>query len=195
MSVHMNHQIGLVPVPASGPGTVIAVSQLSLSLTFMLLDGFLGNCLDRSVNVRWVFNRYWFFFHSLSLTFTFVTLTVSSSTQRSFKPNESSTEMAGKAIAGVWTCERLTMTFDKQHCQHITISRVVEKECDRRCKWEALLNQCCVTMVWCYCRAANSHFLSGLYCEFSMLQVFTYMNANYYELSSSKNYLIWSCFM
>lgn len=60
MSVHMHHPIGAVPVPASRPGTVIAVPQLSLSLTFMLPDGCLGNCLDGSVNVRWVFNRYWF---------------------------------------------------------------------------------------------------------------------------------------
>lgn len=41
------------------------------------------------------------------------------------------TEMAGKATAGAPTCERVPMTFDKQCCQHITISRVV---CDRRCK-------------------------------------------------------------
>ncbi len=52
MSVHMHHQIGLVPVPPSGTGAVIAVSVLSLSLTFMLWDGCLGNSLDRSVNVR-----------------------------------------------------------------------------------------------------------------------------------------------
>ena len=65
MSVLLHHQIGLVPVPASKPD---AVSQLSLSLTFMLHDGCLGNCLDGGVNVRWVLNRYWFFsnFHCLS---------------------------------------------------------------------------------------------------------------------------------
>lgn len=65
MSVLMHHQIGLVPVPASGSD---AVSPLSLSLTFMLHDGCLGNCLDGGVSVRWVFNRYWFFsnFHCLS---------------------------------------------------------------------------------------------------------------------------------
>lgn len=89
MSVHMHHQIGLVPVPASGTGAVIAVSLLSLSLTFMLKDGCLGNSLDRSVNVRWVFNRYWFFwnFHCLSPShLSFVTPMVSSSALRSLQP-------------------------------------------------------------------------------------------------------------
>lgn len=34
--------------------------------------------------------------------------------------------MAGKATAGALVCERVTMTFDKQHCQHIGISGTVE---------------------------------------------------------------------
>lgn len=177
MSVHMHHQIGLVPVPASGP--VIAVSQLSLSLTFMLHDGCLGNSLDRSVNVRRVFNIYWFFgnFHCLSPSrLSFVTPAVSSSAQRSFNPTQ---RWQKKPQQELQTCERVTMTFDKQHCQHITISRVVEEECDRRCKWEALLNQCCVNMVWYCCKAANSHFLSvGFYCVVCMMHVFIHMNTN-----------------
>lgn len=65
----------------------------------------------------------------LSLTFTFVICHPGGVILGSeeFQTNESNTEMARKATAGAPACERVTMTFDKQRCQHITISRVVER--------------------------------------------------------------------
>lgn len=107
---------------------IMLVGQtLSLSLTFMLQDGCLepvkmevstlGECsVDSDFSVAFI---------CLSPTRLLVHRGVS---------KEFNTEMAGKATAGALMCKRVPMTFDKQRCQHITISRVVEKECDRRCK-------------------------------------------------------------
>jgi len=151
--------------------SVRGVSQLSLSLPFMRRGGCLGNSFYRSVNVRWVFDTYRFFcnFHFLSPS-RLAFLCHSLWAQKEFQTSDSDTETAGKATAGAPTRERLTMTFDKQHCQHITSSRVVEKEYDRRCKWGALFIQGCVSEVWCHCKAANAHILSGVACVY----IYTY---------------------
>lgn len=86
----------------------------------------------------------------LSLTFTYGIYhpRVWSSAQTSFKPmNPTSRRWQEKPQQVLQCVKKATVTFPKQHCQHITNSRVLEEECDRRCKWDALLKQCCVR--WC----------------------------------------------
>lgn len=124
----------------------------------MLQDGYLGGCLNGGVRVRWVCNKCLLFcnFHRSPSD-------LSAMCRPQHRVSIWGTIMAGKATAGAPACERATTTFNKQHCQHITVSGVVEKECDGGCKWDA-------SGVWAWCDDNGKlqiHISSqlGLYCN------------------------------
>lgn len=118
-------------MPASGP--VIAVSQSSLSLTFMLQDGYLievstlGEC---SIYTDFAGT---FIVSLLHFVICQPGGVVLSSTQE-FAVCCANTEMAGKATAGAPTCEKGDNDLQQTTLSTHQVQQGVEKECDRRCK-------------------------------------------------------------